>query len=551
MTHPKKTLQGIISVCALILFSFIGIHGQGNLESIILEDLRDEYNFNDKLYILEDDACSFSIDQVKTSEEFQSFISNDSNNKLDPTSCYWIHFNLQSASDFFHYFENWKLFLGEADFISVYVLDQNGEIINNISTGNWYPLSLKAETLNHKIQRVNLSFEATDPIQFFIKYHKEDHQPYKIDVRFKKYDFHQSASYLYSTKQNWLFLGFVLTMLLSNFIFFFTTRFKGFLYHGLFILGIVMFTFDIFGITDNLFFIKDHPSLVQLFSVLGVALADIAYFQFIRHYLMLNFTMPKWDTVLFRLVLLKLAFWPLVLIYYYTSYNEPITDKLILSFLAIQFLIAGIFLIYILRLKQKNNLYLILGSGFLILLIIVNAILIFTSTGISSIYTQLGIVGEILCFTLGLSFRFNNLREEKENNLRLKELSIKLELKRLVKEKTKSLRKEKKRTESLLHNILPIEVAKELMETGTTKPARFDEVSILFSDFKNFTNIVATIPTNKLIAELNELYSQFDDIMEFEGVEKIQTVGDSYLAAAGLPTEAADHALRCVRAGKK
>jgi len=125
------------------------------------------------------------------------------------------------------------------------------------------------------------------------------------------------------------------------------------------------------------------------------------------------------------------------------------------------------------------------------------------------------------------------------------------ELERLVTTRTNALVKEKERTENLLHNILPVEVAKELLQTGTVKPSRFEEVSILFTDFKEFTNIVATIPTRKLIRELNELFSEFDDIMEAEGIEKIQTVGDAYLAASGLPEEVPDHAMRCVRASKK
>lgn len=105
--------------------------------------------------------------------------------------------------------------------------------------------------------------------------------------------------------------------------------------------------------------------------------------------------------------------------------------------------------------------------------------------------------------------------------------------------------------EKLLHNILPKEIAKELRETGSVKPARYENVSIMFSDFKGFTNIVASIPTKKLVEELNEIFSRFDDIVESEGVEKIQTVGDGYLAACGLPREIDDHALRCVRAAKK
>ncbi len=105
--------------------------------------------------------------------------------------------------------------------------------------------------------------------------------------------------------------------------------------------------------------------------------------------------------------------------------------------------------------------------------------------------------------------------------------------------------------EKLLHNILPKKVAQELRETGSVKPARYEDVSIMFSDFKGFTNIVASIPTKKLIEELNEIFSEFDDIVESEGVEKIQTVGDGYLAACGLPTVKQDHAQSCVRAARK
>lgn len=125
------------------------------------------------------------------------------------------------------------------------------------------------------------------------------------------------------------------------------------------------------------------------------------------------------------------------------------------------------------------------------------------------------------------------------------------ELEKMVTEKTAALTKEKEKTEALLHNILPINIAKELLDKGTTKPTRFEEVSILFSDFVAFTNIVATIPTRKLIQELNDLFSQFDDIMEEEGIEKIKTIGDAYLAVSGLPEEVEDHANRCVRAAQK
>ena len=144
---------------------------------------------------------------------------------------------------------------------------------------------------------------------------------------------------------------------------------------------------------------------------------------------------------------------------------------------------------------------------------------------------------------------FEKDRKLDEQNQRLVEYNEQLE--EMVALRTNELEAEKEKTDRLLRNILPAQVAHELKETGYTTPARFEEVTVLFSDFKEFTNIVATIPTNKLVRELNDIFSQFDDIMEAEGVEKIQTVGDAYLAVGGLPIEVPDHAIKCTKAALK
>jgi len=119
---------------------------------------------------------------------------------------------------------------------------------------------------------------------------------------------------------------------------------------------------------------------------------------------------------------------------------------------------------------------------------------------------------------------------------------------RYVRKSKSALQIEKNRSEDLLLNILPEEIAKELKETGKADPKKYENVTILFTDFKEFTKLVASIPATTLIVELNELFSQFDDIMDEFGIEKIETIGDAYMAASGLPRENSDHALRCVEA---
>jgi len=110
---------------------------------------------------------------------------------------------------------------------------------------------------------------------------------------------------------------------------------------------------------------------------------------------------------------------------------------------------------------------------------------------------------------------------------------------------------EREKSDSLLNNILPKHVGDELKTTGKATTKKYDNVTILFTDFKEFTKLVASIPATKLVEELNDIFGRFDDIMgEFE-IEKIETIGDAYMAACGLTEENSNHALKCVEAAQR
>ena len=109
--------------------------------------------------------------------------------------------------------------------------------------------------------------------------------------------------------------------------------------------------------------------------------------------------------------------------------------------------------------------------------------------------------------------------------------------------------KEKKRSEKLLLNILPAETAEELKATGTAKTKRLDLVSVLFTDFKNFTQASEILTPEELVAEINYCYSEFDRIVTRHGIEKIKTIGDSYMCAGGLPVSNNTHPFDVVSAG--
>lgn len=114
-----------------------------------------------------------------------------------------------------------------------------------------------------------------------------------------------------------------------------------------------------------------------------------------------------------------------------------------------------------------------------------------------------------------------------------------------------SLIAEQKKSDDLLHNILPANIIKDLKESGKTIPKRHKNVSILFTDFEGFTHLVSSISAITLVNELNDIFGRFDQIMEETEVEKIETIGDAYMAACGLEDEKTNHAANCIMAAKK
>jgi len=111
---------------------------------------------------------------------------------------------------------------------------------------------------------------------------------------------------------------------------------------------------------------------------------------------------------------------------------------------------------------------------------------------------------------------------------------------RYVRKAKTIIEKEKDRSENLLLNILPAEIAEELKEKGRAEARDFEMVSILFTDFKGFTEQSAKLSAAELVQEINHCFEAFDAIVETYGIEKIKTIGDAYMAAGGLPVPTDD-----------
>jgi len=172
-----------------------------------------------------------------------------------------------------------------------------------------------------------------------------------------------------------------------------------------------------------------------------------------------------------------------------------------------------------------------------------------------SIYTLFFILGIILVDRI----QTNRVIKKEREKTRDRELEQAHEIEKanktlqsqinIIEDQKVELEKQKLLSDNLLLNILPSEVAEELKAKGYAEVKYIKEATVLFADFINFTSLSEKFTPNELVAEIHECFSTFDHIMNKYNIEKIKTVGDSYIAAGGLPLPFEDSALNTVKAG--
>ncbi|TAD83443.1 MAG: GAF domain-containing protein [Bacteroidetes bacterium] len=119
---------------------------------------------------------------------------------------------------------------------------------------------------------------------------------------------------------------------------------------------------------------------------------------------------------------------------------------------------------------------------------------------------------------------------------------------RKVDERTAELALEKQKSDDLLTNILPVEIAQELKQFGRTNPKRFESVTVLFTDFVGFTHTSSTMSPEELVSTIDQCFGAFDEIVSRHKVEKIKTIGDAYMCVGGLPIANSTHATDTLKA---
>ena len=144
----------------------------------------------------------------------------------------------------------------------------------------------------------------------------------------------------------------------------------------------------------------------------------------------------------------------------------------------------------------------------------------------------IALIGIVLLIAIGVLIRYVSAKKHNEQ----------------LADKNEQIRNEQSKAEALLLNILPASIAAELKKNGIARPNQHDQVTVMFTDFKDFSTIAEQLTPDELVNELHHCFKAFDEIIQKYQLEKIKTIGDAYMCAGGLPAPDPTHPERVVAA---
>ncbi len=505
--------------------------------------------------VLEDPGGKLSLDEVRSNAIASQFKAGSFTPGIT-TSAYWFRFVMKSEAS-----KPQTLWLDTGDRfmqeIDLFTPDASG-LYNRQSASSKFPFSQRPLATSKFVFPINL--EPGKPVEVFLRARSNSFMPVALYPALWTQEAHTSASN--RARQQWVFYGGMAAALISfNFLLYLFIGDKNYLYYVFAQISMAWWVGTSrlgSGIAYD-FLWPDSPEFDQI--AIPLSSAATAYFAYLFQSRLMSLPTSRpdinqyWRSAVWLMVLLFIACALGTLL----PQGPPVFLMQILfraaSVGGVVFIFFNIYAIYALA-RAGSRVATVLAIAWLptiLILIYPIAVTLFSIRVHWAVPPLILASGfEMLLMCLVLADRINQARlekaraqDEKVSILRQSER----QLEETVARRTSELRSEQTRTRELLHNILPAGLADELSASGKASSARHESVTVMFTDFVQFTQTASTLPADRLVAELNELFGAFDDICDELSVEKIKTIGDAYMAAAGLPQPRVDHAQRCVRAG--
>lgn len=481
---------------------------------------------------------------------------------------YWVQFSIQNSTDldqdYIFNFENWS-------YIDLYSGENFQE---HKKTGHRVPYLKRHYSFSNKnlIKETLQENETKDYIARMEYTFNNEKKPINLDFTVSARNIIDKNNFG-ELKWTSVFIGIYLIMLFYNFFLFLSTKDRTYLYY-LFMLAILTYAiyYNSGFLVSLLGFIEPFPDILSDYikHILSPVLA-IAGIWFTQKFLNVPDRYPKWNRYFNILTYILWITIPLQFIAYEMSLG------LIGLFGLIGFISCLIIGIKSARAKYPSAIYFVIGFAFYILglLIATWAILgIIPKNNFTFNYSMpIGSTIQMVLFSLALADKINFLKKEniqkqkliidhlKENETL--QTKVNRELEEKVQERTAEIKHqknqieiqkdaleiEKNRAEQLLLNILPKKTATELKLHGKATPMFYKNASVLFTDIIDFTKIAEILEPTELVKLLDECFQTFDALISNNNLEKIKTIGDSYMCAGGILDQKGNSAANIVKAG--
>lgn len=539
----------ILNRMGVLLASFLISTAVLSQAIITLDNSNPYQRIGTSVFFIKDPDRAITFDDIRDHRYDDRYVQSDqeANNLGNIQMAVWNKFTVTNKST-----EKWLLLVENysLDTLEFYYRDTITHEYHVIKSGRSLPFSqLKYKT---NIFVFDLPVKRGDTTTFYLK----------VDTYFFQYPMILSTEERFvalSHRKDLLtgiYYGLVVVFMLYNLFVFFSVRDQNYLYYVVYIFFNALLIAQLKGLTaelfgDTLHFLWDYAPAV-------IAVTSIVSFIFTRRILETRKWAPKWDKIILW------GFYPnYLLIIILSMAHQNLYASLVnqlSGILALFFLFAIAVKVYNRGFKPARFYIVACFFYFMgVFIYVMKSFNILPFNAITNNSVEIGSTFQMIMFSFVIADRLRLFKKEKEkaqddlvqslreNQRLITEQKDMLEVK--VKERTRELREtmedlseEKERSEKLLLNILPFETAQELKQGGKSEPRFFEEVTVMFTDFKDFTQFSEKLTPAELVHEIDSCFRAFDEIVGRHNVEKIKTIGDSYMAAGGLPVANNSHA---------
>ena len=515
----------VLLVIGLLYFGTIGalyaVNDDTKQDFYYSQHFEDGFLLKEFISFIPEDTGRYSIEEIVALPDSLFLSHKDIPGQFGETLSFWLRFRIVNDTD-----ERRQDYLGAAfayDSVEIYA-KKFGSVDFEALTG--FGVHPRLKRIPFRRSLVNFDLRPGEELEFYIRGTLRDTRSHPAIANiFIFEDFYAANSNVYYQNFNRIFLTTILLILaIFSLVIFFTFRERIFIIYAILMGFLTLYFLDFYFLIDYIFF---KPSIFDRYKSNGIITAGVVlfYYLFISGFLDLAKQKPRFNRLYLGITIVTFLVCFFKAFFTNSLLADNLMNILLLIFIVISFI--PIVLLTIKGVKEARVLFFSMVLMFVgVLIFVLSLMQIIPRSEFAENSFLWGIIAFSGTLFYGLFDKINTVQREKIQ-----------------------FRAEKEKTDELLFNILPYDVALELKEKGYCEARSFENVSILFTDFKDFTSTSTKLSAKELVDEINSCFVAFDLIVEKYKIEKIKTIGDSYMAAGGLDEEGVSRVKDIVLAG--